>query len=117
MMPFHQEIVVRTTGSVLQIFLLSMESETGQSYFLSEVLYRIPEFSPFSNIYCISTQYPDANAAFKAAFSWTQGFVNKRQETIIGIDNPCNCPFLSKQAQQMIVSAAGLSVVVLENGK
>jgi hypothetical protein len=117
MMPFHQEIIVRTTGSVLQIFLLSMEPETGPQYFLSEVLYRVPEFSPFSNVYSISTQHSDSDSAFKVAFAWTQGFVSKRQETITGIDNPCNCPFLSKQAQQLIVSAAGLSISVLENGK
>jgi hypothetical protein len=117
MTPSLQEIVVRTTGSVIQIFLLSLETEAGQQYFLSEVLYRIPEFSPFSNVYAISTQHPDPDSAFKTAFAWTCGFVSKRQETIIGIDNPCNCTFLSKQAQQLIVSTAGVNVSVLENGK
>jgi hypothetical protein len=117
MTPSLQEIVVRTTGSVIQIILLSLKTEAGQQYFLSEVLYRIPEFSPFSNVYAISTQYPDSDSAFKAALAWTRGFVNKRQEAITGIDNPCNCPFLSKQAQQLMVSAAGVNVVVLENGK
>ena len=112
-----QEISVRTTGSVLQIALLSMRTDAGEPYFLAEVLYRVPEFSPFSNVYSISTQYSDPDSAFKAAFVWTQGFVKKRGEAIIGIDNPCNCPFLSRQAQQSIVSAAGLNVAVFENGK
>lgn len=116
-MTMLQEIVVRTTGSVLQIALLSMKTEAGEPYFLAEVLYRIPEFSPFSNVYSISTPHSDSDSAFKAAFAWTHGFVNKRGETITGIDNPCNCPFLSKQTQQAIVSAAGLSVSVLENGR
>lgn len=108
---------MRTTGSVLQIFLLSMKTAAGQQYFLSEVLYRVPEFSPFSSVYAISTQYSDSDSAFQAAFAWTCGFVSKRHETITGIDNPCNCPLLSKQAEQLIVSTAGVNVVVLENGK
>jgi len=94
-----------------------MKTEPGHQYFLSEVLYRVPEFSPFSSVYTISTQYPASDSAFKAAFTWICGFVSKRQEVITGIDNPCNCPFLSKQAEQLIVSAAGVNVVVLENGK
>lgn len=116
-MSLLQETVVRTTGSVLQIFLISMKTDAGHEYFLSEVLYRIPEFSPFSNVYCISTHYPDSAKAFEAAFQWVLGFAKKRGETITGIDNPCNCPFLSKTSQQAIVSASGIGVTVLENGK
>jgi hypothetical protein len=94
-----------------------MKTDTGEPYFLAEVLYRIPEFSPFSNVYSISTPYSDPDSAFKVAFVWTQGFVKKRGEAIIGIDNPCNCPILSKVAQQAIASATGVTVSVLENGK
>jgi hypothetical protein len=112
-----QEISVHTTGSVLQIVLLSMRTDAGEPYFLAEVLYRLPEFSPFSNVYSFSTPYSDPASAFKDAFVWTQGFVKKRGEAIIVIDNPCNCPFLSKLIQQAIVSAAGVNVPVLENGK
>jgi hypothetical protein len=117
MMPFHQETVVQTTKSVLQIYVLSMKGQNGQPYFLAEVLYRIPEFHPFNNVQLFSTQYPDSEVAFKAAFAWTLGYVKNRQETITAIDNPCNCPLLSSSAQQTIVSAAGLSVSVLVNGK
>jgi hypothetical protein len=94
-----------------------MSTDTGDPYFLAEVLYRLPEFSPFSNVYSFSTPYSDSGSAFNAAFVWTQGFVEKRGETIREIDNPCNCPLLSKLKQQAIVSAAGVNVPVLENGK
>jgi hypothetical protein len=94
-----------------------MTTDAGVPYFMAEVLYRLPEFSPFSNVYSFSTPYSDPDGAFTAAFAWTQGFLKKRGETIIVIDNPCNCPFLSKLTQQAIVSAAGVNVLILENGK
>jgi hypothetical protein len=94
-----------------------MRTDSGEPYFLAEVLYRLPEFSPFSNVYFFSTPYSDPDSAFRAAFDWTQGFVKKRGEAISVIDNPCNCSFLSKLSQQAIVSAAGINVSVLENGK
>ncbi len=112
-----QEISVRTSGSALQIIFLSMRTDAVVPYFFVEVLYRLPEFSPFSNVYSFSTPYSDSGSAFNAAFVWTQGLVKKRGEAIIEIDNPCNCPLLSKLKQQAIVSAAGANVPVLENGK
>jgi hypothetical protein len=94
-----------------------MRTDVGVPYFLAEVLYRLPEFSPFSNVYSFSTPYSDSGNAFNAAFVWTQGFVKKCGEAIREIDNPCNCPLLSKLKQQAIVSAAGVNISVLENGK
>jgi hypothetical protein len=58
-----------------------------------------------------------ANDNFKAAVELIQQYLSSVDEndSIAGIYNPCNCPFVSEEDQNMIVSSLDVSVTVRVN--
>lgn len=108
-MQLVQETVFQATKSRHTIHVIAEVNElvtfTPQS-FLGEVVTLSSATSPFVNIHLLPKRYKGAADAFKSAFSWISGYVQKNGETITDIDNPCNAAFVSQQDQQGIVAAA-----------
>jgi hypothetical protein len=116
---FLQETVFQTNKSRHTNHIVAQIVEIGGSpqYFLAEVVSLTPVSRPFSIVHCLPRRYAIASEAFKGAFDRVRFYASTNNETITSIDNPCNCPFISKDEQQSIVAATGITVQINENGQ
>lgn len=116
---YLQEIIVTTDKGRHTIYIVAQIAEVGGSPrdFLAQVVSLIPQLQIFGNVMCLPSKYLDGEEALKAAFGWVQGYIRKNGEMVTQIDNPCNCPFVTKEAQQKVFSAAGISLPVRVNGQ
>ncbi|MCQ8183084.1 hypothetical protein NP603_18355 [Methylomonas sp. SURF-1] len=109
-----QEIVVRTDRNAWLTLHIIKASST--SPFTAEVLVFEPAFnSQYSSLFIIPGSFNTANEAFLAAFKWVVQFCSTHQHSVTHINNPFNCEFLDKTAQQNIVNQQGVTVGVTVN--
>ena len=111
-----QEIVIRTDKSIF--YHVHIEAPTGATHFKAEVfIYSLESYPRPIDGHRFPQQFNDANEAFTLSLKWVMGYSKKYDYIIESINNPCNCEFLSKDAQQVTVNEVGLKLPVLVNGK
>ncbi len=105
-----QEIVISTNNdSTHKIYIIEDKSQ-----FYSEIVFydALTDSKYFiANLgYCNSI-----SDAFDVAYKWVFDCSTKKNQSILKINNPCNCELLSLDEQQKIVYRYGISVQVEVN--
>ena len=117
-MNYLQEVRIETSKDI--VFTSHIISTNNSSPFGAEVLIYDPRINTiFSSLHTIGS-YNSAQDAYSEIIAFCQKYSGIASVSINKIDNPCNAPFIDKQAQQLIVNtimAPSASVTVLVNGQ
>lgn len=109
-----QEVVVRTDKAAW--LTLHIIKASASSPFTAEVLAFEPAFNPqYSSLFSVAGSFNTAETAFEAAFKLVIQLCQAWQHSVTHINNPCNCEFLSAQAQRQVVQQQGVNIDVMVN--
>jgi hypothetical protein len=115
-MNYLQEVRIETSKDI--VFTCHIISTNNSAPFGAEVLIYDPRINTiFSSLHTIGS-FNSAQDAYSEIIAFCQKYSGIAGVSINKIDNPCNAPFIDKQAQQSIVNKKGVSsATVLVNGQ
>ena len=115
-MSYLQEVRIETDKDI--VFTCNLISTNNSAPFGAEALIYDPRIHEiFSSLHAIGS-FNSAQDAYSEIIAFCQKYSGTAGVSVRKIDNPCNAPFINKQAQQGIVNAKLVSsVTVLVNGQ